>query len=198
MHEWVSWTAAVFALVNAALALSMVQPIHRARAAAKAEKSILGGRIGLLIELGLLAYAVGALFRSGLAALAAIGTGSAERLLTDWGGISASATVLILFLAMRGDLLPIVGAVRRSERALGVVLGAFEPVLPNLRNLNLSVREMEVLAVIAAGKVSDQEIGDTLFISPSTAATHVRNILKKAELHDRRQLILIGLRDEPA
>jgi DNA-binding CsgD family transcriptional regulator len=166
MHEWVSWTAAVFALVNAALALSMVQPIHRARAAAKAEKSILGGRIGLLIELGLLAYAVGALFRSGLAALAAI--------------------------------LPIVGAVRRSERALGVVLGAFEPVLPNLRNLNLSVREMEVLAVIAAGKVSDQEIGDTLFISPSTAATHVRNILKKAELHDRRQLILIGLRDEPA
>ena len=79
-----------------------------------------------------------------------------------------------------------------------MVLGAFEPALLNPQNLDLSVRELEVLAVIAAGKISDQEIGDILFISPSTAATHVRNILKKAGLHDRRQLVLIGLRDEPS
>jgi DNA-binding CsgD family transcriptional regulator len=198
MHEWASWMAAVFALVNVALALSLALPLHRARAAAKTEKSVLAGRVGLLIELGLVVYAIGALFWSSFAMLSAVGAGTVERLMTDWGGLSVSISVLILFLAMRADLLTIVGAVRRSERALGVVLGAFEPALPNLGNLDLSVREMEVLAVIAVGKMSDQEIGDTLFISASTAATHVRNILKKAGLHDRRQLILIGLRDEPA
>jgi DNA-binding CsgD family transcriptional regulator len=198
MSRGVSWTAAVLALVNAALAFSLVLPIHRARATAKAEKSTLGGRIGLLIELGLLAYGAGALLRGTCAVLAAVGAGSAERLLKDWGLLSVSATVLVLFLAMWRDFLPVMYAVRRSERALGVVLGAFEPALLNPQNLDLSVRELEVLAVIAAGKVSDQEIADILFISPSTAATHVRNILKKAGLHDRRQLVLIGLRDEPA
>ena len=55
-----------------------------------------------------------------------------------------------------------------------------------------------MLAVIAAGKVSDQEIAQTWFISSATAATHVRNILKKAGLHHRRQLRLIGLEDAPA
>ncbi len=162
-----------------------------------AEKSALGGRIGLLIEWGLLAYGVGALLRGGCAVLAAVGAGTAERLLKDWGLLSVSATVLVVFLAMRREFLPVMHAVRRSERALGVVLGAFEPALLNPQNLDLSVRELEVLAVIAAGKVSDQEIGDILFISPSTAATHVRNILKKAGLHDRRQLVLIGLHDDP-
>jgi DNA-binding CsgD family transcriptional regulator len=41
--------------------------------------------------------------------------------------------------------------------------------------------------------LSGQEIADTLFISAATAGTHVRNILRKASLHDRRQLVLIGL-----
>ena len=54
------------------------------------------------------------------------------------------------------------------------------------------------MAVISTGKVSDQEIAETLFISTATAATHVRNILKKAGLHDRRQLVLIGLQSRPA
>ena len=55
MNQAVSWAAAVLALVNSALAFSLVLPIRRERAAAMAEKSALGGRIGLLIEWGLLA-----------------------------------------------------------------------------------------------------------------------------------------------
>ena len=41
------------------------------------------------------------------------------------------------------------------------------------------------------GYLSDQRIGDLLKISPSTAATHIRNILRKAALHDRRDLLLL-------
>ena len=197
MAQGVSWAATAFALVNAILALSLVVPIHHSRSSARAEKSALSGRVGLLIELGLVAYAVGALLRGGCALLAALGAHTAERVLADWGLISVSATVLVLFLAMRGDLLPVMGEMRRAERALGVVLGAFQPELLNPQNLDLSMREQEVLAVIAAGRVSDQEIADALFISSSTAGTHVRNILKKAGLHDRRQLVLIGLREPP-
>ena len=109
--------------------------------------------------------------------------------------ISGSASVLVLLMAVRWYLAPVLNSLQRSERALAVMLGAFDPEALDPQNLNLSSREQEVLAVIAAGKVSDQEIADTLFISSATAGTHVRNILKKAGLHDRRQLVLIGLQN---
>ena len=82
------------------------------------------------------------LLRGGCAWLAASGAGTAERLLKDWGLLSVSATVLVVFLAMRRELRPIMHAVRRSERALGAVLCAFEPAPLNPQNLDLSVREL--------------------------------------------------------
>lgn len=57
---------------------------------------------------------------------------------------------------------------------------------------NLTPREREVLAVMAAGNLNDGDIAADLFISPSTAATHVRNIMRKADLHNRRELMLLG------
>ena len=109
MSRGVSWTAAVLALITAALALSLVLPIHRARAAAKAEKSILGGRIGLLIELGLLAYGVGASVAGQPAPCwPQSAPAPPNACLKDWGLLSVSATVLVVFLAMRRDFLPIV------------------------------------------------------------------------------------------
>ena len=149
----------------------------------------------MLIEAGLLVYALGALLRGAFAIASATGATGAEDVIMDWGLISVSATLLVVFLAIRRDLLRIMRSLRRSERALTVVLGAFTPETLNPRNLDLSIRELEVLAVIAAGKVSDQEIAEDLFISAATAGTHVRNILKKAGLHDRRQLVLVGLRE---
>lgn len=69
-----------------------------------------------------------------------------------------------------------------SERVTGEV---------DLEALGLTKRESEVLAAIAAGKLSDQEIADELYISPATAGTHVKNILRKAGLSSRRDLALL-------
>jgi DNA-binding CsgD family transcriptional regulator len=56
----------------------------------------------------------------------------------------------------------------------------------------LSVRELEVLDVIRKGVLSDHEISETLHISSATAATHVQNILRKTDLHNRRDLMLLS------
>jgi DNA-binding CsgD family transcriptional regulator len=45
-----------------------------------------------------------------------------------------------------------------------------------------------------SGETSDEQIAATLFISPATAATHVRNILRKARLTSRMDLMLVGAR----
>ena len=50
---------------------------------------------------------------------------------------------------------------------------------------------MEVLRLVARG-LSNQEIGDELFVSPATAKTHVSRLLMKLAARDRAQLIVIA------
>lgn len=61
----------------------------------------------------------------------------------------------------------------------------------SLEDLGFTSRELEVLEVIAQGTLSDKEISEILYISPATAATHVRNILKKSGVKSRRELLLL-------
>jgi DNA-binding CsgD family transcriptional regulator len=193
MDRAIAWCAAALGLANFGLVLSVVVPLCKSRAAARREQSAVGSRLGLLIELGLLLFGAAALTLSALALTAALGSDVVEHFLHRWGILGLAAVFLVVFLLMRRDFVPVLDGVRRSERALKVLLGAFQPASLDPRSLGLSYREEEVLAVIAAGKATDQQIAETLFISPATAATHVRNILRKADLHDRRQLVLIGL-----
>ncbi len=60
----------------------------------------------------------------------------------------------------------------------------------------LTARELQVLETVVAGRTSDEQIAETLFIASSTAATHVRNILRKAGLTNRMDLMLVGTRSE--
>ncbi len=60
------------------------------------------------------------------------------------------------------------------------ISGAAAPSYPD----DLTKREVEVLRLLAAGK-TNQEIGDTLFISPSTAAHHVSSIMAKTGAANR-------------
>ncbi|HEU0303124.1 MAG TPA: response regulator transcription factor [Gaiellaceae bacterium] len=53
-----------------------------------------------------------------------------------------------------------------------------------LRLSRLSMRERQVLALVARGKKT-AEIADILVISPETARTHVQNILTKLGVHSR-------------
>ena len=58
----------------------------------------------------------------------------------------------------------------------------------------LSPREVEVLALVAAGR-SNREIAHSLFISPNTAANHVRAILQKTGSSNRTEAATYALRN---
>jgi DNA-binding NarL/FixJ family response regulator len=55
----------------------------------------------------------------------------------------------------------------------------------------LTDREREVMALVAAGRTND-EIAEQLVISPATAKTHVSRILLKLGARDRAQLVVIA------
>ena len=82
------------------------------------------------------------------------------------------------------------GAVPWSERGRALLrqLGdrAAVPRVPR-GDATLSARELEVARLAAAGR-TNAEIGRALFISPHTAATHMRKILKRTGVHNRAAL----------
>ena len=65
-----------------------------------------------------------------------------------------------------------------------------EPKAPERLDL-LTDREREVLALIAEG-LSNDELAERLFVSRSTAKTHVSRILSKLAARDRAQLVVIA------
>ena len=119
--------------------------------------------------------------------------GLATFLLTVW------PFVQVLGLMMLGVLI-FVGARRVREevdRAVLVVeiLTGRIPADVSIDELKMTSREQEVMEAIVAGQLSDREIADALYISPATAGTHVRNILRKAGLHRRNDLLLLVTRE---
>jgi DNA-binding CsgD family transcriptional regulator len=60
-----------------------------------------------------------------------------------------------------------------------------------IKKLNISKRELEVLQLIAGG-LSNQEIADRLFVSANTIKTHVARIFEKLEAKRRTQAIEIA------
>ena len=80
----------------------------------------------------------------------------------------------------------------RWPEALEELLGR---VPANVKESGLfgTAREREVLKLIGEGVMSDKELAGRLSIAPTTARTHVRNILRKSGLHDRRDLLALAL-----
>jgi DNA-binding NarL/FixJ family response regulator len=65
-------------------------------------------------------------------------------------------------------------------------------VTPDVKMFDvLTVREREVLLLVAQG-LSNQEIADSLFMSPATAKTHVSRLLTKLDARDRVQLVVMA------
>lgn len=62
-----------------------------------------------------------------------------------------------------------------------------------LRRLNLSKRELEVLQLMAEG-LSNQEIADKLYVSLNTVKTHSAQIFEKMEVKRRTQAIEMAKR----
>ena len=55
----------------------------------------------------------------------------------------------------------------------------------------LTDREREVLALVGRG-LSNGEIGEALFVSPTTAKTHVSHVMTKLDARDRVRLVVIA------
>ncbi len=106
-------------------------------------------------------------------------------------------------LARRGRLAiatagPATSGSAADEEGSGTGVG--EPVMavpaaPSrpLNDLGLSVRELEVLALVAAGRTNGQ-IAKELFISPKTASVHVTHILDKLGVSSRIEAAMIAAR----
>ncbi len=57
----------------------------------------------------------------------------------------------------------------------------------------LTPRERDVVAAIGDGHLSDSQLSEALFVSPSTAATHVRNIMRKTGIKRRSDIALLAI-----
>jgi class 3 adenylate cyclase/DNA-binding CsgD family transcriptional regulator len=83
------------------------------------------------------------------------------------------------------------GITRLRDRAIRLPSAEVSagPELPD----NLSLREAEVLRLVATGR-SNREIADVLFISQNTVANHVRSILQKTGCTNRTEASLYAVR----
>ena len=68
-----------------------------------------------------------------------------------------------------------------------------KPSEPAVTAVQFTPREIDVLRMLAAGQ-SSQEIAKQLNISPRTVATHINNMLGKADVDSRAALVALGFR----
>ena len=117
--------------------------------------------------------------------------------------VSAGAAGYILKDASRDEL---VRAVRVTAEGGAIIAPSMLPQLlkrmshllaenapSNPPRVRLSEREIEVLRLMAEG-LTNQEIAERLFLSPTTVKTHVQNILQKLDVSDRTQAAVCAVR----
>jgi DNA-binding NarL/FixJ family response regulator len=99
------------------------------------------------------------------------------------------------------DLLTAIRTVADGESLLSpvattVLIGRFlsqpdQSVAPPERLSALTDRERQVLSLVATG-LTNNEIADTLVVSPLTAKTHVSRVMAKLGARDRAQLVIFA------
>ncbi|MDH3307901.1 MAG: LuxR C-terminal-related transcriptional regulator [Acidimicrobiia bacterium] len=110
-------------------------------------------------------------------------------LLSDWQLIQ-SLTAMALGIAALRTVGRVWGPLGQADRMVSVLTDRVTPSEVPLGDL--TEREREVLETIGSGLLSDRELAEALFIAPSTARTHVKNILRKTGLSNRRELMLVA------
>jgi DNA-binding CsgD family transcriptional regulator len=95
---------------------------------------------------------------------------------------------------------PAAAACRALLRRAGVRVpqrrGGAAAIPPRLRTAGVTVREYEVLELVAAS-LGNREIAKTLFLSPRTVEKHVSNLLAKTGERDRSGLARHGAGRQP-
>jgi DNA-binding NarL/FixJ family response regulator len=105
-------------------------------------------------------------------------------------GVEPPVLIEAVRTVARGDALLDPGATRRLIEAYVHQQDA-DPAPGLALPSSLTARELEILALIAAG-LTNAEIAARLFISPLTCKSHVSRILTKLEARDRTQLVVIA------
>jgi DNA-binding NarL/FixJ family response regulator len=77
---------------------------------------------------------------------------------------------------------------RITRRLIAEFAARRDPQTPSPALAELTDRERDILLLVARG-LSNDEIAGRLVISPLTAKSHVRNILRKLDCHDRAALV---------
>jgi len=83
---------------------------------------------------------------------------------------------------------------RQTTGAPAFPVAAPEPADRSAPEMPLSVREVEVLRLLAEG-LSNREIAHRLTVSPETVKTHVKHIMEKLAVGDRTQAVVAALRN---
>jgi two-component system NarL family response regulator len=91
----------------------------------------------------------------------------------------------------RKELIQAIRTVHRGRRYIPAQVGS--RIAEYLPRLDISLREIEVLQLIAAG-LRNKEIASRLGVTESTVNSHMKNILEKLDATDRTQAVTIALR----
>lgn len=76
-----------------------------------------------------------------------------------------------------------------TSRLIAEFAARRDPNRPPAALAELTEREREILRLVARG-LSNAEIAGRLVISPLTVKTHVSNVLRKLDCHDRAALVV--------
>ena len=80
---------------------------------------------------------------------------------------------------------------RITRRLISEFAARRDPRTPPAALAELTERERDILTLVARG-LSNEEIAGRLVISPFTAKTHVRNVLRKLDCRDRAGLVALA------
>jgi DNA-binding NarL/FixJ family response regulator len=117
-----------------------------------------------------------------------------------YGALRAGASGFLLKDTPRRELLHAIEVVAAGDallapgitrRLIAEFAARRDPRQPAAELAELTDRERDVLVLVARG-LSNEEIAGRLVISPLTAKSHVRNILRKLDCHDRAALVAIA------
>jgi DNA-binding NarL/FixJ family response regulator len=78
-----------------------------------------------------------------------------------------------------------------TRRLLDHFAGALPSTQPPAELARLTERELQILELLAGG-LSNAELADSLFLSETTVKTHISSVLRKLELRDRVQAVVLA------
>jgi len=111
------------------------------------------------------------------------------------GAIAAGASGYLLKAAPQAEIIEGVRAVAGGQTVLAPVIAARlvqqmrADAVPTPR---LSVRELDVLRLVAAGQ-SNPQIGRSLFIGEATVKTHLLHVFEKLGVDDRTRAVTLAM-----